>query len=75
MSKFQGQLFQLLDGDSNEVGVIYTSDETISENFVEDIWQEYLNDYQIDVDNFVQFLNKKLSNDSFERVFLSQTFG
>lgn len=69
--KFKGQLFQLYDFDNEEVGVIYTNDETIRENFVEDEWREYLNSYALDVDDFVEFLNKKLNK--FERVFLATT--
>ena len=71
MENFKGQLFQLYDFDNEGVGVIYTNDETIRENFVEDTWKEYLNSYALNVDDFVQFLNKKLNK--FERVFLSTT--
>jgi hypothetical protein len=71
MENFKGQLFQLYDFDNEEVGVVYTNDETIRENFVEDAWKEYLNSYALDVDDFVQFLNKKLNK--FERVFLTTT--
>jgi hypothetical protein len=71
MENFKGQLFQLYDFDNEEVGVVYTNDENIRENFVEDAWKEYLNSYALDVDDFVQFLNKKLNK--FERVFLTTT--
>jgi hypothetical protein len=71
MKNFKGQLFQLYDFDNEEVGVVYTNDENIRENFVEDAWKEYSNSYALDVDDFVQFLNKKLNK--FERVFLATT--
>jgi hypothetical protein len=80
---FKGQLFQLLDKDSDQIGLIWTENETIKENRVEDLWQEFYNSFDGDADDFVGWINVKLSTDTpyrkeefpngilFERVFVS----
>ncbi len=78
---FKGQLFQLLDCNSEQIGLIYTPDTTIKENAVEDKWKEFCNSFWPDADEFVEWLNENLNPSeefpngiSFERVFVSETF-
>jgi hypothetical protein len=70
---FTGQLFQLLDKDSDEIGLIYTPDTTIKENDVEDKWKEFCNSFHPDADDFVEWLTDECGV-SFERVFVAETF-
>ena len=78
---FKGQLFQLLDRDTEQTGLIYTDNTTIKENRVEDLWKEFCNEFDADADEFVEWINNKLNPTEefpngivFERVFVSETF-
>ena len=77
----KGQLFQLLDTDSDAIGLIYTPNTDIKENDVEDKWNEFCNSFSPDADDFVEWLNNELNPTEeypngiyFERVFVSETF-
>ena len=77
----KGQLFQLLDTDSDAIGLIYTPNTDIKENDVEDKWKEFCNSFSPDADDFVEWLNNELNPTEeypngiyFERVFASETF-
>lgn len=85
MTNFKGQLFQLLDKYSDPIGIIYTSDVTIKENKVEDLWQEFCNEFEPDADGFAERLNTLLNYKKefkkefpngifFERVYTAETF-
>ncbi len=78
---FKGQLFQLLDRDTEQIGIIYTDNTTITENRFEDLWQEYCKEFEEEADDFVVWINNKLNPTEefpngivFERVFTSETF-
>ena len=80
-NNFKGQLFQLLDNDSEPKGLIYTPNIEIKENRVEDLWQEFCKEFDADAENFIEYLNNKLNpliefpnGIYFERVFASETF-
>lgn len=81
---FKGQLFQLLDKDTEQVGLLYTPDMKIKENKVEDLWQEFCNEFEPNADDFEEWINNKLNTTEqyqkefpngifFERVFVSET--
>ena len=82
---FKGQLFQLLDKYSDPIGILYTENVKIKENKVEDLWQEFCNEFEPDADEFAARLNLLLNNKkefikefpagvTFERVYTAETF-
>jgi len=58
---FKGQLFQLKDKESEDIGLIWTDNEQIKENRIEDEWNEFINSYDEDADEFVEYLNNKFN--------------
>lgn len=75
---FKGQLFQLKDNESEDIGLIWTDNEQIKENRIEDEWNEFINSYDEDADEFAEYLNNKFNPTEefpngiyFERVFVS----
>lgn len=69
----QGQLFQLLDTDGEDVGLIWTDLEG-DRDYLEKDWKDYYSAENTDnpnADDFADLLNEKYPEASFERVFVT----
>lgn len=71
----QGQLFQLMDSDGGQCGIIWTDLEGVRD--IDKHWIEYYNnseDDDIGPDGFVEFLEKKYPHAAFERVYTDEIY-
>lgn len=66
----EGQLFQLLDADGDQVGLIWT-DLQGERDYLEKDWKEFESD-DAGADTFAEYLNTKYPNAHFEQVFVTE---
>ncbi len=74
---FKGQLFQLKNRFCDDEGLIYTPDNKIAASKIENLWQKFCKEHDVDVDAFVEHLNSLNSLEEnnpiyFERVFVEE---
>jgi len=72
-----GHLFQLLDSDNDEVGLIHYNGEKFNEIDLALQWQKFSKSPDNDsdsVDDFVDYLNDKFEHPYFERVYVKEVF-
>lgn len=72
----EGTLYQLLDRDGEQVGLIHADlskihSPAIKDNIEKD-WQEFYNSFETDADDFADWMNQRYPNAKFERVFVEE---
>lgn len=65
----KGHLYQLLDRDGENVGLIW-SDYYYEDSFLEKLWNEFYNSFDCDADDFVEWFNRQ-QRPQIERVFVT----
>lgn len=66
----KGHIYQLLDRDGENVGIIY-SEYYYEDSFMEKLWNEFYNSFDCDVDDFVEWFNRQ-PRPIIERVFVTE---
>lgn len=69
----KGNIYQLLDSDGEQNGLLYTPHNNFNTSDLEKNWAEFYNSFDtLDPDDFVEWLNNRYPNGEFERIFVEE---